>query len=241
LKKTDWQNKGAGHRGRLRDKFLALGIDAFSDSEILELLLTLGTPRKDCKETARAALAHFGSLARVLDASTEKLQTIHGIGPKNAFAVHFLHGVARRYLKAQFTDKEYLQSSREVADYLVHTMRDQTIEIFEVMLLDASHAIIGTQTVAEGSLTTSTVYPREVVKLALDHHAAAMIVAHNHPSGTLAPSEDDLKMTRTLHLACSFSGIQLLDHFIVGADDTPYSFADNGIMAAIREECANLL
>jgi DNA repair protein RadC len=238
MKKEDWQQKGAGHRQRLRDKFLAQGIDAFTDSEVLELLLTLGTPRKDCKETARRALAHFGSLPAVLAASQQELRSVPGIGPNNGFAIHFLHHVARRYLKARLRHKEYLHSSREVADYLVHAMRDLPIEIFQVILLDAGHAIISTHTMAEGSLTTSTVYPRELIKLALEHHAAAMIVAHNHPSGALSPSEADLLLTRSLHLACSVVGIQLLDHFIVGQGDKPYSFADNGIMTAVREECA---
>jgi len=241
LQKNDWQKKGAGHRQRLRDKFLARGIDAFTDSEVLELLLTLGTPRQDCKEPARAALARFGSLATVLTASPKELQAVPGIGPNNSFAIHFLHGVARRYLKARLLHKDYLHSSREVGEYLVHAMRDLPIEIFQVILLDAGHAIISTHTMAEGSLTTSTVYPRELIKLALEKHAAAMIVAHNHPSGAMSPSEADLLLTRSLHLACNVVGIQLLDHFIVGQGETPYSFADNGIMAAVREECAALI
>lgn len=236
MNKKDWQDKGAGHRQRLRDKFLERGIESLTDSEVLELLLTLGTPRKDCKDPARAALQHFGSLTTVLAAPQKELQLIKGIGPKNSFAIHFLHGVARRFLRERLPSKQYLQSSKEVADYLTHAMRDLNREAFMVILLDAGHAIIDSRIVSEGSLTVNTIYPREVVKLALDNHAAALIIAHNHPSGALNPSEQDINLTKTLYQACAMVQIQLLDHFIVGQGEHPFSFADNGIMAAIGEE-----
>ena len=235
-----WRKKGEGHRQRLRDRFLELGIDGFTDSEILETLLTLGTPRKDCKEPARAALKQFGSLAAVLEASPEELRKIKGIGPKNSFAIHFLHTVARRYLKEQIRDKQYLHSSREVAEYLLHSMRDLQREVFQVILLDTGHGIIDSQVLFEGTLNANTIYPREIIKLALDNHAAALVIAHNHPSGRLSPSEEDHKLTRKLYMACSHVNIRLLDHLIIGGEDTPYSFADHGLMEQIRRECAAL-
>ncbi len=241
MNKQDWQKKGTGHRQRLRDKFLAMGLEAFSDSEVLELLLTMGTPRKDCKDTAREALDHFGSLPAVLEASPNELQTIHGIGPNNVFALHFLHGVSRRYLKNRLKDKQYLRSSMEVAEYLSHSMRDLNIEVLQAVFLDTGHGIIDTEILAEGTLSSNTIYPRELVKTALSHHAAAVIIAHNHPSGAMAPSDADLEVTRSLFLACHFVGIKLLDHFIVGKGDLPFSFADNGIMAAIHDQCSDLL
>lgn len=241
MKKEEWQNKGAGHRQRLREKFLELGIDSFTDAEVLELLLALGTPRKDCKEPARAALAHFKSLPAVLEASPEELQNIKGIGPNNSFAVHFLHLVAQRYLKNRLTDKQYLHSSKEVADFLVHSMGGLKREVFTVILLDSAHGIIDTRTIAEGSLNSNTIYPRELIKLAFENHAAALVIAHNHPSGSLAPSQADRKLTRNLFLACSFVNINLLDHLIIGGSRKPYSFADHGIMEEIRRECAPLL
>ena len=241
VEKKDWQKKGVGHRQRLRDKFLERSIDALTDSEVLELLLILGTPRKDCKEQARALLRHFGSLPRVLEAPSSELQKIKGVGPNNSFAVHFLHEVARRYLKHRLKEKRYLNSSRQVADYLIHSMRDLQHEVFTVIFLDSSHAIVDTQVVARGTVASNTIYPRELVKLALELNAAALVVAHNHPSGNIEPSQQDYRLTRTLYLACSFMNIRLLDHLIIGNAETAYSFADHGVMASIGRECSHML
>jgi len=241
VEKKDWQEKGAGHRQRLREKFQQRGIEAFTDSEVLELLLTLGTPRKDCKEQARNLLKHFGSLAGALEAPGAELQKIKGVGPNNSFAIHFLHGVARRYLKQRLQEKHYLHSSQQVAEYLIHSMRDLQHEAFTAIYLDAAHAIIDTRVVARGTVSTNTIYPRELVKQALEHNAAAMVVAHNHPSGNLEPSPQDHHLTRTLYLACSFMNIRLLDHLIIGQSEKAYSFADHGIMARIGRECSRML
>lgn len=241
MQKKDWQNKGVGHRQRLRDTFLEQGIEAITDAEVIELLLTFGTPRSDCKEAARTALKEFGSLPAVLDASGKRLSQIKGIGPKNIFALHFIQGVARRYLKQRLTGRTYISSSKDVADYLIHLMRELQHEVFTVLYLDASHAIIETEVLAEGTVTVNTVYPRELVKAALKHNASALIIAHNHPSGRLDPSPQDEQLTRTLHLVCSFMHINLLDHLIIGDGDKVYSFADHGLMTRVREECRNLV
>jgi len=241
MDKTDWQKKGEGHRQRLRDRFLERGLDAFKDDEVLELLLTLGTPRRDCKDLARTVLERFGSLAAALEASPAELQQIKGLGPKNGFALHFIQAVARRYLKQRLEKKHYLRSSREVGDYLIHAMRDLKREVFMVLFLDASYGIIDTEVVAEGTLASNTIYPREIIKLALANHAAAVVVAHNHPSGSLTPSEADRRLTRNLYLACAFVNIQVLDHLIVGAAEKPYSFADHGQMDEIRRQCGPLI
>lgn len=241
MNKSDWQKKGEGHRQRLRDRFLERGLDGFTDAEVLELLLTMGTPRTDCKEAAREALDRFGSLAAALDAAPVELMQVRGIGPKNGFAVSFVQAVARRYLKQRLAAKEYIRSSREVADYLVHAMRGLPREVLMAVLLDASFGIIDVKLVAEGSLASNTVHPRELIRLALEHHAAALVIAHNHPSGALTPSAQDKKLTRHLHIALAFAEIQLLDHLIVGSDSKPYSFADHGLMDAIRQDAAALL
>lgn len=241
MDKTDWQEKGAGHRQRLREKFLEQGIDAFTDSEIIELLLTFGTPRIDCKEAARAALERFKSLPAVLDAAPAELQQIKGMGPKNIMALHFIQGVARRYLRQRIAGKQYVHSSRAVADYLIHSMRGLEQEALTVVFLDAAHAIIDAEVVAQGTITVNTVYPRELVKKALARNAAALVIAHNHPSGSLTPSRQDEELTRTLHLICSFMHINLLDHLIIGSGEAVYSFADQGLMAKIREDCRRIL
>ena len=241
MDKEEWQQKGAGHRQRLRDKFLERGIEAFRDDEVLELLLTMGTPRKDCKDEARALLATFGTLAGVLEVAPARLQQVDGVGPKNAFAIHFIQGVARRYLKQRLAAKQYVRSSAEVFDYLIHAMRDLKREVLMAIYLDAGHAIIESEIVAEGTLASNTVYPRELIKLALSRHAAAMVIAHNHPSGNQAPSVEDRRLTRNLFLALSFVNIRLLDHLIVAGSESPYSFADHGLMTQIADECAGLL
>ena len=241
MERDEWQRRGEGHRQRLRDKFLAQGIEAFTDAEIIELLLTFGTPRSDCKEAARALLAQFGSLPAVLDAAPVQLQQVKGVGPKNTFALHFIQGVARRYLHQRVVGKEYVRSSREVADYLIHSMRGLQHEVLTVVFLDAAHAVLDATVVAEGTVTVNTIYPRELVKAALARNASALVIAHNHPSGSLTPSRQDSELTRSLYLVCSFMHLDLLDHLNIGAGDQVYSFADQGLMATIREDCRRLL
>lgn len=241
MDKNEWQSKGAGHRQRLRDKFLEHGISSFTDAEIIELLLTFGTPRSDCKEAARMALDELGSLPAVLDAPARRLAKIKGVGDKNVFALHFIQGVARRYLKQRLAGKKYITSSADVADYLVHLLRSLKREAFVVVYLDASHGIIDTEVLSEGTVTVNTVYPREVVIAALKRNAAAIVIAHNHPSGSLKPSPQDHQLTRTLHIICSFMHIRLLDHLIIGDGEQPFSFADHGIMSRLQDDCRTIV
>jgi len=236
MEKSDWQKKGAGHRQRLRDRFLARGLEAFTDAEVLELILSLGTPRVDCKETARRLLARFGGLVQVMDAGQAELQLSKGVGPNNGFALHFIQAVARRYLKERLKEKNYLRSSREVGEYLVHSLRGHKREVLVAIFLDSSLAVIDTAQVAEGTLASNTVHPRELLKMALERHAASLVIAHNHPSGSMTPSAEDRKLTRHLFIALGFAGIQLVDHLIVGEDAQPYSFADQGLMEEIRRQ-----
>lgn len=235
MDKKEWQKKGEGHRQRLRNRFITRGLDGFTDPEILELLLSFGTPRRDTKEPAKAALKQLGSLVAVLEEPLSGLQQIKGIGPKNGFAIHFIQAVARRYLRERLEGKRYLHSSEEVRDYLIHIMRGLKKEIFTVIYLDSSHAILDSETVAEGTINVNTVYPRELVKQALHKNAAAMVIAHNHPSGSIEPSSLDMQLTRTISLLGSMMQIQLLDHIIIG--NGSYSFADHGLMTKIREQC----
>ncbi|MBU0680891.1 MAG: DNA repair protein RadC [Proteobacteria bacterium] len=231
---TDQNNHG--HRQRLRDKYNNLGLSALTDDEVLELLLTLGTPRKGCKETARALLKECGSLAEVLEATPDRLQQVKGVGQQNSFALGFIHDVSRRFLNQRLISRNYLRSSREVADYLNHTMRHLSKEVFKVIYLDSAFAIIDTEILFEGTLASNTIYPRELVKATLARDAAALVIAHNHPSGTCHPSEADQALTRTLFQACALLDIRLLDHLIIGSDSKPYSFADHGQMAEIDQQ-----
>ncbi len=239
MDKEHWQKKGSGHRGRLRDRFLDHGLDGLSDAEVIELLLSFGTPRKDCKEAARNSLKLFGSLVGVLEASHKALLEVEGIGTKNGFAIHFVQSVARRYLKQRLRGKRYLHSSQHVIDYLLHSMRGLKKEIFTSIFLDSSHAIIDSEIIAEGTINVNTIYPRELVKRALELNSSALIVAHNHPSGLLQPSDKDRHLTSTLYLSCSLMQIQLLDHLIIG--DGFYSFADSGILSEMKDQCGKIL
>jgi len=226
-------HKGAGHRRRLRERFFQSGLDGFHDYEVIELLLTLGTPRKDCKETAKAALKRFKTLPGVLDAATADLERVPGIGPTNLFGLKLVPAVCQRYLKQHLEGKTPLTNSRELFDYLNHTIRDKKRECFVAIYLDAKNRVIADETLFTGTVTASAVYPREVVKAALAHTAAAVIFAHNHPSGDPAPSPDDMAITRKLTQACSLMGITVHEHLIIGAEGY-FSFADHGHMARIN-------
>jgi DNA repair protein RadC len=239
VEKKQWQEKGKGHRARLRDRFLENGLAGFTDSEILELLLSFGTPRSDTKVPAQTLLTKYGSFAKVLDAPVVSLQEVKGIGSKNSFALHFVQAVANHYLKERIKGKRYLHSSAEVAKYLTHSMRGLKKEVLTVIFLDSSHAIIDSEVVAEGTINVNAIYPREIIARALDYHAAALVVAHNHPSGSLKPSPQDVKLTRTLYLLCSSMQLQLLDHLIIG--DGTYSFADHGLMESVKGDVGKAL
>ncbi len=229
VNRNDLQNRGQGHRGRLRDKFLKGGIERFSDEEIIEFLLSLGTPRRDVKMPAREALKQFESLSGVLSAPLEELTKIHGIGERNALYLHLVHQVSARYLQDRAKNRPFFGSSRAVFDYLFHTMRDLKREVFKVLLLNRKNELISDRDLFFGSLTGSAVYPREVMTLALEHRAAALVFVHNHPSGDPAPSHEDHKLTQELVWAARLLTIQVLDHVVIG-HNTYYSFADQGLI-----------
>ena len=228
-------HKGEGHRQRLREKFLTSGLSGFHDYEVIELLLTLATPRKDCKDAAKAALKHFKTLQGVLEASPKALCEVSGIGPKNLLGIKLIKAVADRYLEKRLIRKDPLNNSKELFDYLYHRIREKNRECFNVVFLDAKNKVITTETLFEGTLTASSVYPREVVLSALNHNAAALIFAHNHPSGDPKPSPDDFSITRQLVFACKVMGIAVHEHLIIG-DNRYFSFADDGHIARMNSE-----
>ena len=218
-----------GHRQRLREKFLNSGLDGFHDYEIIELLLTLGTPRTDCKQPAKDALKKWGSLKAVLEAPPKELKKIKGIGDHNVFGLKLTQDVARRYLADRIVDMDYIQSSEDVLDYLRHNLRDKSQELFMVIYLNGRNQILKMETLFEGTLNTSAVYPREVVKKALENDASALVLVHNHPSGNPSPSQDDLTITKKLKEAARTIDIYIHDHLIIAGNDV-YSFADHGLI-----------
>ena len=222
-------NKKAGHRWRLREKFLKGGLRGFLDYEIVELLLTLGTPRSDCKQQARDAIRRFKVLRKVLEADEEELQEIKGIGPHNVFGIKLVQEVSRLFLKEKMMSLPVCHSSKEVFDYLYHSLRDSITEKFKVLFLDAKNFILEEKTFFEGTVNSSAVYPREVIKAAIRHAASALIFVHNHPSGDPDPSESDREITKELIFAANIMQIKVLDHIIIG-NNCYFSFADQGLI-----------
>jgi len=205
----------AGHRKRLRERFLQSGLGGFLDYEIVELLLTLGTPMKDCKQMAKEAIKMFGGLQGVLDASFDELQRIKGIGPSNAFGIKLFRAISERLAKEQIPEKITLDSSKAVADFLQKSIGFKKKEYFVMLSMDARNNLIKISNISVGSLNASIVHPREVFKEAIDSRAASIIIAHNHPSGDAEPSEDDLTITKRITEAGKIMGIEVLDHIIV--------------------------
>ena len=219
-----------GHRSRLREKFLNAGLEGFLNYEIIELLLTLGTPRKDCKQSAITALKKFKTLRGVLEAPSEQLLEIRGIGVHNVFGLKLIQEVSRKFLKEKMLAMATCRSSKEVFDYLYHSLRDAKKEKFKVLFLDAKNQILEEKTVFEGTVDSSAVYPREIIKEALWHAASSMIFVHNHPSGDPTPSESDKEITTELVFAANVVQVKVLDHLIIG-NNRYFSFADSGLLA----------
>lgn len=228
-------HKAEGHRKRLRERFLGSGLSGFHDYEVIELLLTLATPRKDCKDAAKACLRRFKTLQGVLEAPPQELCEVRGVGPRNLLGVKLIKEVADRYLEKRLIHKDPLNNSKELFDYLYHNIRDKQRECFNAVFLDAKNKVIATETLFKGTLTASSVYPREVVRAALNHRAAALIFAHNHPSGDPKPSPEDVSVTRQLVFACKVMGITVHEHLIIG-NNQYFSFADAGYIARMNRE-----
>jgi DNA repair protein RadC len=231
-------HKGEGHRSRLRERFLEAGLAGFHDYEVIELLLTLGTPRKDCKDAAKAALKKFKTLQGVCEASPAELCDVKGIGPKNLIGIKLIKAVSDRYLRKKIIHTDPINSSRDLVGYLTHTLRDKNEEVFKAIYLDAKNRVIAAETLFRGTLTSSAVYPREVVRAALENRAAALIFAHNHPSGDIEPSQEDISITRKLVFACRTMGITVHEHLIIG-NNGHFSFADQGFIARMNHEYDN--
>jgi len=228
-------HKGEGHRQRLRERFIKSGLAGFHDYEVIELLFEKGGTRKDCKDAAKAALAKFKTLQGVLEASSYELCQIGGIGPRNSFGIKMVKAVSDRYREKKLIQKNPLNNSRELFDYLNHDIGDKTREYFKIIFLDSKNQVISTETHSKGTLTASSVYPREVVYSALANRAAALIFAHNHPSGDPQPSREDVAITRQLVYAGKIMGLAVHEHIIIGGNSY-YSFADQGQILQMGRE-----
>ena len=218
-----------GHRKRLREKFNKSGLSAFLDYEVVELMLMLGTARRDCKPQAKEAINKFKTLRGVLEASPDELQEIKGITAYNIFVMKFVQELSTEFLKEQLLNRPYCKSAKEVFDYLYHSMRGLKKEIFKVMFLDSQNQVIEIEDLFKGTLNASAVYPREIIQSAIKHGATGLIFIHNHPAGNPQPSENDRQITQDLIFAGNIIQIKVLDHIIIG-DNRYFGFADAGLI-----------
>jgi DNA repair protein RadC len=219
-----------GHRQRLRDRFNESGLGAFEDHEVLELLLTYAVPRKDVKPIAHALLERLGSLSNVLDAPTAELVKVDGVGEMGATLLHLMPGLTRRYLRDRWGHKPQLKHARGPRSLRRRRARDGApTRFFLLVLLTHENHVLRALPLHEGSLASAPVYPRLVVEAALRHHAAKVVLAHNHPGGVAQPSDEDIVVTRTLVSVFDALGVPVVDHVIVAGPRT-FSMAEAGLL-----------
>lgn len=221
---TDWP---AGERPR--EKLLALGVEALSDAELLAIFLRVGVTGKSAVDLARDLLTQFGSLNSIFAAPLNELTLVNGIGSSKYAQLQAIFEMSRRALNEQMQIKDILSSPQQVRDYLCLKLGGLTREVFVVLFLDAQNRIVTTEEMFSGTLTQASVYPREVVKRALQHNAASVIFAHNHPSGLVQQSQADELLTKQLQQALALVDVRVLDHFIVAGNST-LSFAERGLL-----------
>ncbi|MGL4574528.1 MAG: RadC family protein [Burkholderiaceae bacterium] len=221
---TDWPEDE-----RPREKMAARGPQALSDAELLAILLRVGVAGKSAVDLARELIATFGSVGALLSASPKDIAKIKGLGPAKALQFQAALELGRRALSEQLQEQPLLNSPSAVSDFLRLTYAGETAEVFMALYLDAQNRLIQAAPLFRGTLTQTSVYPREVVKAALACNAAALIVAHNHPSGAAEPSRADVALTQRLKDALALVDIRLLDHLVV-AGNTVVSLAQRGEM-----------
>ena len=205
-----------GHRARLRERFLQAGPEGLLDYELLELILFAASPRGDVKPLAKAVLAKFKSLAAAASAAPEDLRQVDGMGDAGIAAIKASQALALRLVREETRKGPVLQSFQSVIDYCRATMRFEKVEQFRVFYLNRKNEMIADEEQQRGTVDQAAVYPREVVKRALELGAAALILAHNHPSGDPTPSGQDIELTRAIRQALTGVGIVVHDHVIVG-------------------------
>lgn len=222
---TDWPADE-----RPRERLLARGAAALSDAELLALFLRVGIKGKSAVDLARDLLTRFGSLSALCTASADAFSTIPGMGLAKYAQLQAVLELARRALGEEMAQRDVFDSPAAVRDWLRLKLGRLPREVFLVILLDSQNRVIGSEELFQGTLAQTSVHPREVVKLVLAHNAAAVILAHNHPSGVGEPSQADRLLTDTLKQALSLVDVRVLDHFIVAGNASPVSFAERGLL-----------
>ena len=214
---------------RPRERLLALGAKVLSDAELIALFLRTGIAGKSAVELGRELLGRFGGLAGLLSADPAALRKVKGLGNAKLAQLAAILELSRRSLAEELRSRSALTSPQAVRDYLRLTLGGREHEVFVVIFLDAQHRVLATEELFRGTLTQTSVYPREIVKAALKANAAAVIFAHNHPSGVAEPSQADELLTRQLKESLAMVDVKVLDHFIVAGRAT-LSFAERGLL-----------
>lgn len=221
---TDWP-----HDDRPREKVLRKGVEVLSDAELVAIFLRTGIKGKSAVDLAREALSRFGSLSALLAADIAALTASPGLGTAKYVQLQAVLEIARRALRERLDRGSALNSPQAVRDYLRLMLQDRPHEVFGVVFLDAQNRVLAVEELFRGTLTQTSVYPREVVKRALAHNAAAAIFAHNHPSGVAEPSRSDEALTIALRQALALVDVRVLDHFVIGGG-MAMSFAERGLL-----------
>ncbi|MFY8048325.1 MAG: RadC family protein [Erythrobacter sp.] len=209
---------GEGHRARLRERLLTGGAEALADYEVLEYLLYAAIPRGDTKPQAKALLAQFGSLAGVLNADPKAMQRVKGVGENSAAALLAVATAARRMTRGEIVKKPVLSSWQALIDYLTTDMAHLTVERVRILYLDTKNRLIEDHHLGDGSIDEAAIHPREVIRRAMDVGASAMILVHNHPSGSPEPSRADIQITQRIAEAGRLLGVEVHDHVIIGRE-----------------------
>lgn len=214
---------------RPRERLLELGSASLSDAELLAIFLRTGVSGKSAVDLARHLLSQFGGLRSLMEADQQAFSQQLGLGPAKFAQMQAVLEMGRRHLAERARHKSALENPQAVRDYLKSMLRHEPHEVFGCLFLDSRHQVLTFEALFRGSIDCTSVHPRQVVKRALAHNAAAVILCHNHPSGNSNPSEADRTLTRRLRDALDLIDVRVLDHFIVG-DGEPLSMAEHGWM-----------
>lgn len=224
-----------GHRSRMRERFRKEGLEGFAPHEVLELLLFYSRSRGDVNPTAHALMDHFGTLKGVLEAGTEQLMTVPGVGEETATLISLMLPMFRRYCASMLEDAKRIRNRADAQGYCLSLLAGRRTEAFYVISLSGDSQVLGQRMVAEGSLNEVSAYPRVVVEAALNHNAHSVILCHNHPGGVATPSLADVNTTRMLRQLLAGLDINLLDHIVV-AGEQAYSMLQHGDLSMEDDE-----
>ncbi len=215
-KSTDNKHHASGHRERLRDRFRKAGVDGVQDYELMEMILFRAIPRRDVKPLAKDIIAKFGGFAEALSAPVERLMEVKGVSEAVATEMKVIQAASIKLSQARILDRPVISSWDSLLSYCRAAMADEKTELFRILFLDKKNILIADEVQQRGTVDHTPVYPREVVKRALELGASAIILVHNHPSGDPTPSKADVEMTNQIVKAAAALNIRVHDHLIIG-------------------------